>query len=648
MTANKLYYFLFCLFFLHVSAQKMELGKVSIAELEQKVHPTDTAAVAAVLFKKGKTEFNLNIEGSWSIVTKIDIKIKIYKKGGLALANQEVQYYIGGSGTKRENVTFSNACTYNLVDGKVQKTKLKSEGEFTKVINDNFKEKSITLPAVKEGSIIEFSYELNSPFITNFNDWEFQREIPINNVEYSVYIPKYFQYNTIITGYQKVKLVSAPINVSTYGEMKHTYTIQNVPALKDENFVNNVRNYTSILKFELASIQYPNESKKNVALDWEGVVKTIYEDEDFGPELKKTGYFEEDVKSIIAGLTKRDDIIKAIFDFVKAKIKWNENYGYYTKDGVKEAYKKKMGNVAEINLMLTAMLRYAGIDANPVLISTRSNGVAIFPNRTAYNYVISAVEIENDLILLDATEKFSAPNVLPSRDLNWFGRLIRKDGTSAEVELDAKKLSWDISNIAFSVASDGTINGKLRRQLSDHEALFYRQKYVGLSLDNYLEKLESKNNNIEIFDYKRENELDISKQVVELYSFKDSKSIEIIADKMYISPLLFLSPSENPFKQEKREYPIDFGFPREDKYNVTIEIPDGYVIESMPSSVNLTTGDSIGTFKYIIANTGNKIQVQLTTDINLSIVPTEYYEVLKEFFKKMIDKQNEKIVLKKV
>jgi hypothetical protein len=37
------------------------------------------------------------------------------------------------------------------------------------------------------------------------------------------------------------------------------------------------------------------------------------------------------------------------------------------------------------------MLRY-GLNANPVLVSTRSNGIAMFPNRTAFNYVIAAVE----------------------------------------------------------------------------------------------------------------------------------------------------------------------------------------------------------------------------------------------------------------
>ena len=39
-----------------LQAQKFELGKVSIEELQEKVHPKDTAAVAAILFKKGETK----------------------------------------------------------------------------------------------------------------------------------------------------------------------------------------------------------------------------------------------------------------------------------------------------------------------------------------------------------------------------------------------------------------------------------------------------------------------------------------------------------------------------------------------------------------------------------------------------------------
>jgi hypothetical protein len=226
--------------------------------------------------------------------------------------------------------------------------------------------------------------------------------------------------------------------------------------------------------------------------------------------------------------------------------------------------------------------------------------------------------------------------------------LIRKDGTSLEVDLMPKIPSRESTNISVVLGNNGAINGKIRTQFANHEALAFRQKNIITSKDNYLEALESKNNNIEISDYVRENELDLSKPIVENYSFKDSKTVEVINDKIYISPMLFLAVKENPFKQEVREYPVDFGHPWQEKYNVNIEIPDGYVVESLPKPVNIATGENVGAFKYNIVNTGNTIQVVIVTDINLGIVSADFYDVLKDFFQKMIDKQNEKIILRKV
>ena len=149
--------------------------------------------------------------------------------------------------------------------------------------------------------------------------------------------------------------------------------------MKEEAYVNNIDNYSSSISHELAMTNYPNTPMKYYSTDWESVVKTIYKDDDFGPELNKTGYFEEDVNKLLTGLNTMPEKIAAIFNYVKTTVKWNNYKGYSCNDGVRKAYKDKTGNTAEINLMLTAMLRYAGMNANPVLLSTRDNGIALFP-----------------------------------------------------------------------------------------------------------------------------------------------------------------------------------------------------------------------------------------------------------------------------
>ena len=661
------------LFITNSNAQKLELGKVTIAELEEKQHPTEPEAPAAILFEKGKVTFEYSQnEGNFDMITTVQVKIKIYKKEGYDWANKAVRYY--SPSTMRENVSFDDAVTYNLVAGKIEKTKLKSDGEFDEKINKYWSRKKIAMPNVKEGSIIEYEYTIKSPNIVAMKDWSFQTSIPVNYSEFKVYTPEYFIYKPNQRGFifpkttVEKKTSSITINskersggdgisgVKTtfssdkieYEETQTTYICQNLPSMKDEAFVNNIDNYTSSISHELTMTRYPNQPYKTYATDWETVTKKIYEDDDFGGELNKTGYFEEDINTLISGLTTRDEKIATIFSFVKSKVKWNDYTSYYCNDGIKKAYKDNVGNVAEINLMLTAMLRYAGIDANPVLLSTRENGIALFPNRTAFNYVIAAVEIEEGLILLDATERYSVPNVLPIRDLNWFGRLIRKDGTSTEVNLTPNNISTEINNLQVTLDNKGVISGKIRTQLAGHNALSFRQEKINTNKETYLEKLESDKGSIEISDYVRDNDLDLSKPIIETYSFKDTNAFEIINDKIYVSPLFFLSVNENPFKQETREYPVDFGFPFEDSYNVNIEIPEGYTIETLPAQAKFVTDENLAIFKYLISNTGNKIQMKITTTINAAIVSSEFYPTLKDFFQKMIDKQNEKIVLKKL
>jgi hypothetical protein len=655
--------------FSNVNAQDFKLGKVTVAELQEKECPNDPTAVAAILFKKGDVKFEYLNDTGFNSISTVTIRIKIYKQEGLDWSNQEVNFREGSS---REKVTFTDAVTYNLVDGKIEKTKLKGEGEFEQNINKFWSKKKITMPNVKVGSVIEYKYIIKSKNIGVLRDWDFQTKIPVNYSEYKTFIPEYFIYSAnqkgfvfpkkmiekhqqsiIINGVtSKDGSVGGPIfsngNKLDFEETQTTYIAENIPAMKEEAYVNNINNYSSTLSQELSMTKYPNENLKPYSTNWNAVVKTIYEYEDFGPELNKTGYFEDDLKGVIAGLTTPQEKIEAIFNYVKTTIKWSNYLGYSCDNGVKKAYKDKIGNIAEINLMLTAMLRYAGLNANPVLVSTRSNGIALFPNRTAFNYVIAAVENQNNLLLLDASDKFSAPNVLPFRALNWMGRLIRKDGTSTEVDLMPKNTSNNTVMMNYSIGENGVVSGKLRRQLTDYLAMIFRVDNENLKEDNYLEKLENENKKIEISEYSRGNDKDVKLPVVETFSFSGSNFSENIAGKIYLNPMLFFTKEQNPFKQETREYPVDFGYTFSDKYVVNVKIPDGYKIETLPASAAVTMEENLGSFKYTTKNSEDTILLTITLQINTSIISSEYYSMLKEFYQAIVDKETEKIILTKI
>ncbi|MFN3969082.1 DUF3857 domain-containing protein [Flavobacterium sp.] len=649
-------------------AQKRELGKVTVEELSEKVCPIDSSAPAAVLFDIGEVRFEYLDGRGFVMKTRVRAKIKIYKKEGYDWANKAVRYYIGGN--TKERLNFKDAVTYNLVEGKIEKTKLKSDGEFDEKINKFWGRKKIAMPNVKEGSIVEFEYTLESESIGVLEDWEFQSSIPVLYSQFKTVIPEYYVYKPLMRGFLAPKYETSSTtkiinttskersegNVTTtgfsneqfsYAETTSVYTIENVPALKDESFVNNIKNYTCSIEHELNSIQYPNQPIKNLSSDWENVVKAIYENDSFGPELNKTGYFEEDLKAVLAGTTSPEEKIAAIFNFVKSRMNWNDYHGYSCDVGVRKAYQDKVGNAAEINLMMTSMFRFAGFEANPVLLSTRGNGISLFPSRTAFDYVISGVELNGKVILFDATNKYALPNILPIRDLNWFGRLIRKDGSSIQIGLMPQFNSKEVVNIMGQINAEGQVKGKVRSQYFDYNAFSYRDRNSGINNESIVERIEKRNQGLEVSDYDMQNRTDLSKPIVENYAFSTEKNIEIIGDKMYISPFLFFTLEENPFKQETREYPVDFVFPNQDKYLISLTVPEGYVVETLPQPKAVGLPDDLANFKYNVSNNGTQLQLIYSLDINSAIITPEYYEALKSFFKEVVNKQTEKIVLKK-
>ena len=651
-------------------AQKYKLDNVTIEELQEKVCPKDAGASAAILFQKGRTYFEFNQNTGFTLITEVETKIKIYKKEGYDWANKAVSIYIGGNSD--ENVDFSKAVTYNLINGQIEKSKLKSDGEFFEKINKYWSKRKIALPNVKVGSIIEYKYTLKSPYISTFPDWQFQNTIPVYYSEYSTDIPEYYFYNVYRKGFftaieTKDKLPKSirideksavggvikggfthDIQEINYVMNRTIYKLENVPALKEESFVNNIDNYTASLQHELSGKKMPQSPFESFSTTWEDVTKKIYDNDDFGTQLNKNNYYEANLKAFLTGLTTPEEKITAVFKYVQSTMNWNKFYSYTCDDGVKKAYDTKVGNVAEINLMLVSMLRYIDLNANPVLVSTRANGISLYPSRTAYNSVIASVLINGNLLLLDATSKFAKVGILPIRDLNWLGRMIKKDGTSEMVELMPKQSSMDVVKALVTLDKDGIFSGQIREQHLDYNALRWRENYSGLSNDNIVENKEKENKGLEISDFELTESANLEETLGEKYAIKASNSAEIIGDKMYFSPLIYFATKENPFKQDKREYPVDFSYPFMDKYMFNITIPDNYQVESLPKPMALAMADNYGTFNYTVTNTGNKIQLMVTLDVKTSIIPAEDYLTLKEFFKTAIEKQNEKIVLKKI
>ncbi|MFB3389586.1 DUF3857 domain-containing protein [Flavobacterium sp. LAR06] len=645
-----------------INAQDNKLGKVTVEELKEKVNRKDTTAAAAILFKKGRTFFTYNKKNGFSANHVYEFKIKIYKKEGLRWADQKVRFYIGYEKLNDDQLEFSQAITYNLENGVIVKTKMDNQGTFKKKVNKYWNEKTITLPNVKVGSIIEYKYILKSENIVKLPDFDFQYEIPVVYFEYKTEIPEFYIYKTILTGETTItsdsKLVSGgqsfdnehnQTNTISYQQINSFYTGKDISPLLFEPYVNNIDNYKGSIQFELERVRYPDEPVKDYALTWEGVASTIFKDKDFGKELSQNDFLIEDVKALVGNVESLNERLNIIFKFVQNKMNWNEENGYYTDKGIVKAYADQTGNIAEINFILINMLKLAGIEVNPVLVSTVENGVPVYPTRTGFNYVIAAAEIDGKQILLDATHKFTSPNILPLNVLNWKGRLIKKDGKSQETDLYPVSLSKEFSNTIAKLDASGKVEGKVRVQRTDYDAYSFRVQNANKNQENYLEKYEAELGDLKISNYVIQNkETNLVNPIIENFSFSSDNQSEIIGDKIFVNPLLFFTKSKNPFTQEKRQMAIYFGYPTQEKINLNLDIPEGYIVESMPKPIRISSEDKEIVYIFNISNEGNKIQISCVKEINSSIFAADEYAGLKDIFQKMLASQNEKIVLKKI
>ncbi|WP_420398795.1 transglutaminase domain-containing protein [Flagellimonas sp.] len=638
---------LFLLCIAQGNSQKLKFGEISNEELLEKEYEHDKSAHAVILYKNRDTYIQSS-GGTNHLITEIHERIKIYDQQGFDYATKEVNLF--KQRHDDEMIKNIKAVTYNLENGKIVEAELRKDEIFKTEASYNYNQVKFTLPNVKEGSVIEYSYRVVSPFIWNIDEFQFQYDIPVKRLRAEIRTPKGFRFKQTPKGYYNVfpKTTTKRDNRIGMDVVINTYNLEKMPALEEENYVDNIDNYRAGVIFELVSIELPG-FYRSYSKSWADVAKTIGNSDDYKNKLDKTKSFDDEIDSIISQNPTKIEKMNAIFKYVKDEITWNGMDGKYFFNGIKKTLKEKKGNVADINLLLVAMLRYAGIDANPVIISTKDNLVPIFPTIDRLNYVLAYAIIDEQKYFMDATEEFSDLNVLPIKDYNWKGILIdNHDMVWKQIDIMSPGSSSNMYALDLNVNEDGSCEGTCKARFDRHSALRFRKAYKEQELESFLTDKEKKLSDIEINDYEAKKVDTYKGAVSESFNFYNDYGADVIDDKLYLKPLGFLSLEENPFKTESREYPVDFGYPFKDVYMVNIGIPEGYKVDFIPAPTVMNMPDKMGSFKYIVAQEGNKITVRVNFEINRAMIAAVTYPYLREFFKQVIAKEEEQLVLSKI
>lgn len=637
---------------------KMKFGKVDKQLLQMKTYALDTGAEAVVIGDIGRASFQYNkTESNFDILFERHVRIKILTKAGYDHANFTIPLYHKNS--NKEIVYGIKGYTFNYENGQEEKQKLKKDMIFDEEASANWDHTKITFPNVKEGSVIDFTYKIRSDFTFNLWEWEFQKSIPVAWSSYTVEIPEYYNYLKFTQGFFPLYSVTnevVPGNIMfgtdrvDYRINKDRYIAKDMPAIKYEKFISTPSDFINKIEFQLASLHFPRSPVEKVMSDWTEVQKSLMENEKFGRQINRSGFFKDELENITTSAENKGQKIRLIYEYVRNKMEWNQKMRYLCTSNIRKSYKEGTGNVADINLLLIAMLREAGIDANPVILSTRNHGRVhpVYPIISKYNYVVAKVKYDDNYLSLDATDPYLPFGLLPAHCINLQGREISDVGSNWVDIRENCPINKNILMANLELTPGAEMKGTVNITSNGYTALQYRKEIAHHGEDGFVKEFKDEHKNWEIESHKLVNVKDLNESLSSEYNVKINANAEKMGNLIMISPVLDESTFTNLFKQEERKLPIDFVAPFYDTYIINLKIPDGYEIDELPEKVAYGLPGNSGLFSYSVMKSEGKIMINSTLNIKKAYFMPEEYPFLKQFFNLLIAKQNEQIVLKKI
>lgn len=604
-------------------------------QLEMKNYDLDPEASGAILYERGNYTVDAT-DGYIRLIKEVHRKIKVFDAKRFDMAEVEIEYY--GERSVKENIKGLTAITHNgSARSYVGETSI-----FDTDLGNNWYVKRFTFPDVQDGSILEYTYRIETPYFSNIGNWQFMHRLPTVYSELHIEIPGNYHYNRSLRGNRALDVNHAEIKKACFhlkgykvpGDCEvATYAMKHVPAFKEEAYMLSEDNYIAALNFELAEVIQLGQQRKVYAKTWKSVEREIQGKGSLGRQLRLASYFKNTLPASILDISDDLERAKAIYYYIQSKMIWNEQIRLHQENRVKEAFENGVGNSTEINFALINALLAGGLDAKIMAISTRDRALPTkeHPVLREFNYALAFLEIDGEKYTLDATEKYSQFGVLPMRALNQEGRVFDFKKGSYWEPISSSERNIHHATLQLEVDSQGVFSGKITEMSSGQIALPKRRRNNLLAEVEVVKQKQMDNESFDISDYTIENKTALDKPYTETYT--------ITLQELEGHEILFLFPfqmqsyfPENLFAEEKRQYPIDMGFPVIASYLVSIDLKDQYEVMKMPENRILKLPLNDGELSVIYNSSGSKINIRLNVRINTASFSPEAHQSLYEFF----------------
>jgi hypothetical protein len=612
-------------------------GKISKEELSMTSPPEAPDADAVILFDKGEYSFDY----IYPVTFTRHKRVKVLTKRGVESANVSIAFREGEKIEALEGQTVTRGG---------RKVKLDGRQVFTKKGRD-WDEVVFTLPAVEEGCVFEYRYEIWSEFTYFLRPWHFQNDVFTRLSQVTLKLKPWFiySYSFVNPGSADTKPRIEEGGVGNPEEKEYVWLFENVAPIRSEPYLACIDDYRTSVRFEQVRYRRLYSDNPDAVDTW----KEVGQDVDsllYRPILEDRYSIDERVPELIASASGVREMAERIYDFVCQSVEWNGRMRVFDPDRkvLQAAPTDLQATAVEKNLLLLHLLACAGIEALPVLISTRDYGRVLTtkPGLFHFNHLIAYVKLGGEDSFLDAVDRFCPFDVLPVDDQVEYGLLLdgEKSGliqlpackvTSKKLFVTSLKLREDGGfSCSTDISYEGYGNISARKQVMEEGQREFAEQEALSSLPAAT---------IDAVTYAVLDSLDQPLQLT--LSLSAPHYAQVVGEDLYVNPTLFSRVESNPFKSESRRFPVDFGYPVVRTEDTEFSIPPGFEVQELPANVQRTISGA--SFSKTFSVEGNLIKCHRQLERTRTVVPVEQYQALREFYQDIVSADQLLVLLSK-
>jgi len=618
---------------------------VSPEELKMTSEPLAPGAPAIVLYRQVDRDDNGRTSHEDNYV-----RIKILTEEGRKYGDVEIPFIRGGNDVVHLRArTIRPDGSVADFDGKVfEKTIVKARGL-------KYLAKTFTLPDVQVGGIIEYSFTYDfAEYSLYESHWILSQELFTRAAKFSLK-PYSGSFQNPFTVRWRPYL--PPGTTPPQDGPDHIVRLEahNIAAFQVEDFMPPENELKARVDFVYSDEPFESDADKY----WKKVGKKLNAQvESF---VGKRNAMEQAVGQIISPNDPPEVKLRKIYDRVQQLR--NTSYELQKTEqeekrekakaptNVEEVWKRGYASGNELTWLYLGLVRAAGFEAYGVYVSDRRNyffsAQSMDRNKLDSNVVL--VKLNGKDVYFDPGAAFTPFGLLEWPETGVTGLRLDKDGgTWIQSTLPQSSDSQIERKAKLTLSDAGDMEGKLTVTFTGLEGMYRRVEEIHSDDPERKKYLED-----EVKEYiPAAAEIDLTNQpdwksssqpLVAEFNVKIPGWVSGAGRRALLPVGLFSATEKHIFEHTNRVHPIYFEFPLEKVDDVTINLPLGWQVQSLPQPQN--QNGHVVAYNLKAENDASSLHLTRKVTVDFLMIDVKYYPALRNFFQVVRTGDEEQIVL---